>query len=74
MFEIHIDKILKEFPNIASMLRELKIDHVTFHSIRKNKSGSFNPLKGEKTYQAFQVLEKRGYASRKPFNKEGEVA
>lgn len=62
--QVNLEKILTDFPNVKSMLDELSIEPQTFQCIKKNKSGIFNPKKGEKSYRAFQVLERRGYVSR----------
>jgi hypothetical protein len=74
MFEINMNSILSDYPNVTEMLRVFNIDMVSFQSIKKNKSGSFNAVKGEKTYKAFLKLEKAGYVTRKPFKKVEVVA
>ena len=72
MFIVDMDKIMTDYPNLASMLRDMKIEPTTFNSIKNNKTGKFNPLKGEKSYKAFQKLEKVGYIIRKNFKGESK--
>lgn len=69
-----MNNILGDYPNVTEMLRVFNIEMVSFQSIKKNKSGSFNAMKGEKTYKAFLKLEKAGYVTRKQFKKSEEVA